>query len=73
MATRSKGPATDSLADIRAIKACLEELESHAAANGVLLAANLIGAASRAIADELAKRGAGRHVCLSSERRIYDA
>lgn len=73
MATRSKEPASNSLADIRAIKACLEELESHAAANGVLLAANLIGAASRAIADELAKRGAERSACISSEQRIYDA
>ena len=62
MATRS----SNSLADIRAIKACLEELESHAAANGVALAANLIGAASRAIADELVERSAGRPACGSS-------
>ena len=69
MATRS----SNSLADIRAIKACLEELESHAAANGVALAANLIGAASRAIADELVERSAGRPACGSSEFRSYDA
>jgi len=73
MATRSKGPPSESLVDIRAIKACLEELESHAAANGILLAANLIGAASRAIADELAQRDAMLQTCRSSEHRIYDA
>ena len=73
MATRSKGPPNDSLADIRAIKACLEELESHAAANGVALAANLIGAASRALADELAARGTDQRARHSSEFRIYDA
>ena len=73
MATRSKGPPNNSLADIRAIKACLEELESHAAANGAALAANLIGAASRALADELAVRGAGQEVHIGSEIRTYDA
>lgn len=73
MATRSKGPPNSSLADIRAIKACLEELESHAAANGIALAANLIGAASRAIADELVERSAGRRDCRGSEFRTYDA
>lgn len=56
MATGSNGPAADTLVDIQAIKSCLEELENHAAANGIPLAANLIGAASRAIADEIAER-----------------
>ena len=73
MARRSKGPPNSSLADIRAIKACLEELESHAAANGVALAANLIGAASRAIADELAERSAGRQIYRRPEIQNYDA
>ena len=73
MATRSKGPPIDQVADIRAIKACLEQLEGHAAANGIPLAANLIGAASRAIADELAQRGTSKTICLASETRIYDA
>ena len=73
MATRSKRPPSDDVADIRAIKACLEQLESHAAANGILLAANLIGAASRAIADELAQRGGTSAIYVNPETRLYDA
>jgi len=53
MSTRSNCAPDSPLVDIRAIKACLDELGDHAAANGLLLAANLIGAASGAIADEI--------------------
>lgn len=58
MSTRSNCAPDSPLVDIRAIKACLDELGDHAAANGLLLAANLIGAASGAIADEIVERRA---------------
>lgn len=41
------------LKELKALKNCLEELESHAEISGAGLAAHLIGAASKAIDDEI--------------------
>lgn len=51
-----RSPERKPHAEILALKACLEELEGHAAANGMPLAANLIGAAADAITDEIVER-----------------
>ncbi len=56
MASSQNENSKEQFVDIYAIKACLDELGDHAAANGLGLAANLIGAASRAIEDELVER-----------------
>ena len=73
MSTRSNGVADVPLVDIRAIKACLDELGDHAAANGLLLAANLIGAASGAIADEIVERKAKRQTATTTSQRMFNA
>ncbi len=70
MSTRSNCAPDNPLVDIRAIKACLDELGDHAAANGLPLAANLIGAASGAIADEIVRRRAKNQVGAGSASRI---
>ena len=48
-----------------AIRRCLDELVNHAEAQGFSLAANLIGAASRAISDELFKQDAVERIALA--------
>jgi hypothetical protein len=73
MATRSDGAPTDPLVDIRAMQVCLDELGDHATANGLSLAATLIGAASRAIEDEIMERRARKHVRPKSEEQIFNA
>lgn len=73
MSTRSNGAPDNPLVDIRAIKACLDELGDHAAANGLLLAANLIGAASGAIADEIITRRVKRQVSATSREQMFNA
>lgn len=72
MTTRSNRLPDGPLVDIRAIKACLDELGDHAAANGLLLAANLIGAASGAIADEIVERKA-KQVSAVTSHRMFNA
>ena len=73
MSTRSSSAPDSPLVDIRAIKACLDELGDHAAANGLLLAANLIGAASGAIADEIVERRATKQISTSSRQGMVNA
>lgn len=46
------------LKELKAIRNCLGELEGHAQLSGAELAANLIGAASKAIEDEILEREA---------------
>lgn len=72
MSTRSNCAPDSPTVDIRAIKACLDELGDHAAANGLLLAANLIGAASGAIADEIVERKAKRQDCVSNGQTMFN-
>ena len=56
---------SDALNELKAIRNCLGELEGHAQLNGAQLAANLIGAASKALEDEIFEReatpGISRH------------
>lgn len=73
MATKRKGAPTDPLVDMRAIMTCLDELGDHATAQGLPLAATLIGAASRAIADEIVERGAGKQVPTAPSEQIFNA
>ncbi len=73
MATGQNGEADGRAGNIRAIKACLDQLGSHAEAYGLPLAANLIGAASRAIADEIAERKVRKQDWTKPEDRMYDA
>ncbi len=73
MATGSNGSADDRENNIQAIKACLDQLGSHAESYGLPLAANLIGAASRAIADEIAERRARKQDWTKPENRVFDA
>ena len=73
MSTRSNCALDNPLVDIRAIKACLDELGDHAAANGLLLAANLIGAASGAIADEIVERKAKKQAVTKAGERFLNA
>jgi hypothetical protein len=73
MVMRAKRASDDALVDVRAIKACLDELGDHATANGLLLAANLIGAASRAIADEMVEQKMRRQVRPVPRQSIYNA
>ena len=42
--------------EAQALRQCLDELVEHAEAQGLSLAANLIGAASRAVSDEMFKQ-----------------
>lgn len=70
MSAQSSHAPGNPLVDIRAIKACLDELGDHAAANGLLLAANLIGAASGAIADEIVERKAKKQVNGTISQRM---
>ena len=73
MSNRSNGSPVSPLVDIRAIKACLDELGDHAAANGLLLAANLIGAASGAIADEIVERKAKKQIVATASQGICNS
>ena len=73
MTMRSNDAPVTPLVDIRAIKACLDELGDHAAANGLLLAANLIGAASGAIADEIVVRKAKKQVTAMTSQSVFNA
>lgn len=73
MSTRPNRAPDSPLVDIRAIKACLDELGDHAAANGLSLAANLIGAASGAIADEIVERKAKKQVSTTIGQRMCKA
>lgn len=54
---------------MHAMKSCLDQLVNHAEAQGWVLAANLIGAASRAISDELVERAATNGLRMASETR----
>ena len=72
MATRYDGAPTDPLVDIRAMQVCLDELGDHAAARGMTLAATLIGAASRAIADEIIERRAREQVSPRVSEQIFN-
>lgn len=54
-------------AEAHAIRLCLDELGAHAEAQGLTLAANLIGAASRAISDEIFQKEVADRVALASE------
>ena len=63
MMKRYKVAGADLNSDIQALQVCLEELGDHAAAKGLSLAANLIGAASRALADEILERKVQRQAC----------
>jgi hypothetical protein len=63
MMKRPKVEGADLNNDIQALKVCLDELGDHAAAKGLPLAANLIGAASRAVADEILERKVQRQAC----------
>ena len=73
MARKSDGGPADRNADIQAIKACLDQLGTHAEFYGLPLAANLIGAASRAIADEIAERKVRNQAWSMREDRLFDA
>ncbi len=73
MATESNGGTNDRENDIRAIKACLDRLGGDAEAHGLTLAANLIGAASRAIADEIMERKVRNQDWSKPEIRVFDA
>ena len=73
MATRYDGAPKDPLVDIRAMQVCLDELGDHAAATGMTLAATLIGAASRAIADEIVERRAREQVCATAREQVFNA
>ncbi len=54
-------------AEAHAIRLCLDELGAHAEAQGLTLAANLIGAASRAISDEIFQKDMAERVATASE------
>ncbi|MDJ0607890.1 MAG: hypothetical protein QNJ67_02870 [Kiloniellales bacterium] len=54
-------------AEAHAIRLCLDELGAHAEAQGLTLAANLIGAASRAISDEIFQKEVAERVATASE------
>ncbi len=73
MATRYDSAPIDPLVDIRAMQVCLDELGDDAAAKGMTLAATLIGAASRAIADEIVERGAKKQAITKPGERIFNA
>ena len=73
MARGSDGGTARRESDIQAIKACLDELGGHAESYGLSLAANLIGAASRAIADEIAERRVRNLDWSKHENRLFDA
>ena len=53
-------------AEAHAIRLCLDELGAHAEAQGLALAANLIGAASRAISDEILRKDSVERLSLIS-------
>ena len=52
---------------MQAMRSCLDQLVNHAEAQGWVLAANLIGAASRALADELVQREANNGMVIAAE------
>ena len=54
--------------EAHAIRLCLDELVGHAEAQGLTLAANLIGAASRAISDEIIQKDAAGSRYVSDEQ-----
>ena len=73
MKTGAKSHTDDRDSDIEAIKACLDQLGNHVELYGLLLAANLIGAASRAITAEIAERRARNQDWTKPENRVFDA
>jgi hypothetical protein len=73
MATRLKVGGKDPFGDIQALKICLDELGDHAATNGLPLAATLIGAAARAIGDEILERKVQKQVSIKHEAPRYNA
>jgi len=73
MATRLKVGGNAPAGDIQALKVCLDELGDHAAANGLPLAATLIGAAARAIADEILERKVQERVSYKHEATRFNA
>jgi hypothetical protein len=73
MATRSNVGSNSPSGDIQALKVCLDELARHASCNGLPLAATLIGAAARAVGDEILERKAKRQVSIAHETRRFDA
>lgn len=73
MATEISDGTANRVNEIRAIKACLDQLGDHAVGFGLPLVANLIGAASRAIADEMTERQARNQDWKKSENQLFDA
>jgi hypothetical protein len=73
MATGSNGGGAGRLGEIQAIITVLDQLEGQAEANGLKLAANLIGAASRAIADDISEQRAHDRVWVIAQGRVFDA
>lgn len=57
-------------AEAQALRQCLDELVEHAEAQGLSLAANLIGAASRAISDEMFKQGLANRSIVDDLTRL---
>jgi hypothetical protein len=73
MTTEPKGGAGSQLSEIEAIKECLDHLEDHVAVNGLPLAANLIGAASRALADEIHQQKARDQIWIKHDGPVFNA
>lgn len=73
MATRPKVGGNSPFGDIQALKVCLDELAQHASSNGLPLAATLIGAAARAIADEMLERKGQKQVSVKLEAPRFNA
>ena len=73
MATRPKVGGNSPFGDMQALKMCLDELGHHAATNGLPLAATLIGAAARAIADEILERTVQKQVSIKYEAPRFNA
>ena len=56
MARKIEYNGSDLRSDMRAIRACLDQIHDEVAERGMTIAATLIGAASEAIADEESER-----------------
>lgn len=73
MSSRSNGATANSLVEMQALRVCLDQLGDQANAQGMPLVANLIGAASRAIADEILDRSARQQVDVKPGAHLFDA
>jgi hypothetical protein len=73
MATRSKLGCYAPSVDIQALKVCLDELAEQASGNGLPLAATLIGAAARAVGDEILERKVSKRVTIRPEAQRFNA